>query len=231
MRRSLSLKWLPPVRIKIPGDTVVRCLPLLPRGNIPRGKNKKSWWSTHTQSGDPRWIRSMSNSSSGPGVGNRKRQGRKAAGGFWFAPALIPPVWMAPRKGKGPPAESTRQFRSRCHKKAGSINGKVLPGGNAHEKSYRGEQSKYRGGSLLFFAKTCSLGEKSNQNGARPRVGGTYKLVQIERTKFTPRGFPKPFFRVRPRKIAHIFWKAVPKTRLLSVENLALAKLYFGLCF
>ena len=41
----------------------------------------------------------------------------------------------------------------------------------------------------------------------------TYRLVQIERPKLCPREFLTPFFRVRPRNFAHIFWKAVSKTR------------------
>ena len=40
-----------------------------------------------------------------------------------------------------------------------------------------------------------------------------YRLVQIERPKLCPREFLTPFFRVRPRNFAHIFWKAVSKTR------------------
>ena len=43
--------------------------------------------------------------------------------------------------------------------------------------------------------------------------GATYRLVQIERQKLCPREFLTPFFRVRPRNFAHIFWKAVSKTR------------------
>ena len=44
-------------------------------------------------------------------------------------------------------------------------------------------------------------------------TGTAYRLVQIERPKLCPREFLTPFFRVRPRNFAHIFWKAVSKTR------------------
>ena len=47
-----------------------------------------------------------------------------------------------------------------------------------------------------------------------------YRLVQIERQKMCPREFLTPFFRVRPRNFAHIFWKAVSKTRRGGVFNL-----------
>ena len=47
-----------------------------------------------------------------------------------------------------------------------------------------------------------------------------YRLVQIERQKLCPREFLTPFFRVRPRNFAHIFWKAVSKTRRGGVFNL-----------
>ena len=40
-----------------------------------------------------------------------------------------------------------------------------------------------------------------------------YRLVQIERPKLCPRELLTPFFRVKPRNFAHIFWKAVSKTR------------------
>ena len=48
----------------------------------------------------------------------------------------------------------------------------------------------------------------------------SYRLVQIERQKLCPREFLTPFFRVRPRNFAHIFWKAVPKTRRGGFFNL-----------
>ena len=47
-----------------------------------------------------------------------------------------------------------------------------------------------------------------------------YRLVQIERQKLCPREFLTPFFRVRPRNFAHIFWKAVSKTRRGGIFNL-----------
>ena len=40
-----------------------------------------------------------------------------------------------------------------------------------------------------------------------------YRLVQIERQKLCPREFLTPFFRVRPRNFAHIFWTSLSKTR------------------
>ena len=45
------------------------------------------------------------------------------------------------------------------------------------------------------------------------RLGPLYRLVQIERPKLCPREFLTPFFRVRPRNFARIFWMAVSKTR------------------
>ena len=51
----------------------------------------------------------------------------------------------------------------------------------------------------------------STASRLRPRFA--YRLVQIERPKLCPREFLTPFFRVRPRNFAHIFWKAVSKTR------------------
>ena len=41
----------------------------------------------------------------------------------------------------------------------------------------------------------------------------SYRLVQIERQKLCAREFLTPFFRVRPRNFAHIFWTSLSKTR------------------
>ena len=52
------------------------------------------------------------------------------------------------------------------------------------------------------------------------KLPGLYRLVQIERQKLCPREFLTPFFRVRPRNFAHIFWKAVSKTQRGGFFNL-----------
>ena len=58
-------------------------------------------------------------------------------------------------------------------------------------------------------SRSCSFGRVFSCYRALFR----YRLVQIERPKLCPREFLTPFFRVRPRNFAHIFWKAVSKTR------------------
>ena len=83
------------------------------------------------------------------------------------------------------------------------------------------------GASCCFrcFAQTLAFflirgpGKKKGEKKRREIVKG-YRLVQIERPKLCPREFLTPFFRVRPRNFAHIFWKAVSKTRRGGFFNL-----------
>ena len=70
----------------------------------------------------------------------------------------------------------------------------------------------------------CSTSTSTARNFVPPcasdsRGWHTYRLVQIERPKLCPREFLTPFFRVRPRNFAHIFWKAVSKTLLINLQR------------
>ena len=67
--------------------------------------------------------------------------------------------------------------------------------------------------SVLSFPTVCATVDKTLLLVQQSILPLAYRLVQIERQKLCPREFLTPFFRVRPRNFAHIFWKAVPKTR------------------
>ena len=63
---------------------------------------------------------------------------------------------------------------------------------------------------LMAFCISCKPNPSLYYDGTHRAL---YRLVQIERPKLCAREFLTPFFRVRPRNFAHIFWKAVSKTR------------------
>ena len=63
---------------------------------------------------------------------------------------------------------------------------------------------------------SCAVARSS----MKVKASKTYRLVQIERPKLCLREFLTPFFRVRPRNFAHIFWTSLSKTRRGGFFNL-----------